>query len=349
MLGGGDLDGDIYNLILDENLFPPSGKTSAPGAYTALPAKTTLNPCTIKDVVDFVIDYIKSDLLGYISILHLRIADLSGPDCEDCRLLAEKASHAVDFTKVGVPVDFKKLPHPPNSLKPDFLSGEGINPAAVGSSFYPSKKVLGELYRNVPIEHYNPGPQSTDTDKLEKELNRAGLHLGLPSLASLHDEDLMEDMRHVLDEYSDQLLVIAKTHTISRRTDAFLTEGELVSGTIQERYADHRKRREAVVAMNLQTQELTRAIRHEFLPLVEYQPGSAPEDDTEEHGSDDEDEYEDEYEEEKLHEKFKRAWAAWMVAEEAIHEDPEAYGPKSFGLIALGVLLEVVKECQLNL
>lgn len=201
---------------------------------------------------------IKSDLLGYISILHLRIADLNGPDCEECHLLAEKASHAVDFPKVGVPVDFKKLPHPPSALKPDFLSGEGINPAAVGSSFYPSKKVLGKLYRNVPIEDYHrSGPKDihpTDADKIEVALNRVAgpAHLGLPPLISLHDEGLMEEMRHVLDEYSDQLLLIAKTHTISRRTDAFLTEGELVSGTIQERYADHRKRREAATAMNFQ-------------------------------------------------------------------------------------------------
>lgn len=33
-----------------------------------------------------------------------------------------------------------------------------------------------------------------------------------------------------------------------------------------------------------------------------------------------------------------------MVAEEAIREEPGAYGLQSFGLIALGVLLEVVKE-----
>ena len=43
-------------------------------------------------------------------------------------------------------------------------------------------------------------------------------------------------------------------------------------------------------------------------------------------------------------EVFSRAWAAWNVAEEALADDAFSFGPQSFGLIALGLLLNVVKD-----
>ncbi|KAJ6573969.1 RdRP-domain-containing protein [Mycena vulgaris] len=350
-LGGGDLDGDIYNLILDENLFPPKDFTAVPGEYVALPPKRTLSPCTVSDVADFVIDFIKSDLLGYISILHLRIADLNpeGLGCKECIELAQYASHAVDFKKRGVPVDIKTLPKPPNTLRPDFLSGEGVNPASsMGDAYYPSVKILGKLYRSVPIDDYHPDPeeleqQLTDGNRIQTGLASMGLRsLGLPALTHDPSEDLLEEMRNILDEYSDQLIVIAKTHTISKRANASLSEAELVSGTIQERYSDHRKRREAVSAMNLQTGELVKAIRHEFVSPAYREKEDAAEDEDD----DEDDAWDDGDDEERRREKFERAWAAWLVAEEALDDEPSAYGPSSFGLLALGTILEVIKEAR---
>ena len=43
---------------------------------------------------------------------------------------------------------------------------------------------------------------------------------------------------------------------------------------------------------------------------------------------------------------FTRAWAAWKVAEDTLTVDPSAFGPQSFGLIALGQLLEVIKDAM---
>ena len=43
-------------------------------------------------------------------------------------------------------------------------------------------------------------------------------------------------------------------------------------------------------------------------------------------------------------EVFSRAWAAWKVAEDILMEDQLAFGPQSFGLIALGLLLDVIKD-----
>ncbi|KAJ7226071.1 RdRP-domain-containing protein [Mycena pura] len=342
-LGGGDLDGDIYNLILNETLFPPKNFTAVPGEYAALPTKRTPQPCTVSDVVDFVIDYIKSDLVGIISILHLRIGDLHGFNCEDCLKLAEKASHAVDFQKRGVPVNFNDLPRAPDRRKPDYLSGEGINPAeSMGEVYYLSAKVLGELYRNVPIEDYRPTElelQRTDGNTVRAALAFVGLRsLGLPSVNTSVDEDLMEEMRHILDEYSDQLMVIAKTHTTSKRSNVFLSEAELVSGTIQERYGDHRKRREAISAMNLEVSHGTEWVSEETTEGDEEQ---------------DEDDWDDWEEtagdEERRRDRFERAWAAWLVAEEAIDDDASAFGASSFGLLALGTMLDVIKEAKNSL
>ncbi len=97
----------------------------------------------------------------------------------------------------------------------------------------------------------------------------------------------------------------------------------------------------------LQTQELTRAIRQEFLPL---------DDDEEEEF--DEDDYDDafsandalERDIQRLCLKFNRARAGWVAAQEALADAREdgttSFGPQSFGVIALGVMLDVSKELK---
>jgi RNA-dependent RNA polymerase len=60
MLGGGDLDGDIYNLILDERLHPTI--QFEPGAYTQPRLVTLSRPSTAQDIADFVVNYIKVDI-----------------------------------------------------------------------------------------------------------------------------------------------------------------------------------------------------------------------------------------------------------------------------------------------
>ena len=58
--------------------------------------------------------------------------------------------------------------------------------------------------------------------------------------------------------------------------------------------------------------------------------------------------YEDELIFEKRAEVFSRAWAAWNVAEDTLAYDRSAFGPQSFGLIAMGLLLNVVKDATKN-
>jgi RNA-dependent RNA polymerase len=69
----------------------------------------------------------------------------------------------------------------------------------------------------------------------------------------------------------------------------------------------------------------------------------------------DEEDYEDwtfrdqckESQQRMMAETFKRCWAAWCVAEDNLKEDPSMFGAQSFGLIALGMILEIVKTSRL--
>ncbi|KAF9078332.1 RNA dependent RNA polymerase-domain-containing protein [Rhodocollybia butyracea] len=354
MLGGGDLDGELSKPS-STTLHPPKNFTSEAGAYEPLAPTITPHICGIADVVDFVINFIRSDLLGYISTTHLRISDLHGLDCKDCLRLAEAASHAVDFPKVGTAVDFKSLPRAPDGPRPDYLSGEGFRPRPGDDRYYPSVKVLGKLFRRVPTEEYEPeeidwtSPIDFDTveDALGRAVSRCMRRLRSSRFGAFsamlemdQDDEVIEEMHHVFEDYREQLLIIAKTHTTSKEADAHLTEAELVSGAIMERYSDPKRRREVTSAMNLQTQELTRKIRLEFTHR-DNDDGDDPDEDDD--GWFDAIDYEEDPDVSRLCNRFNRARAAWIAAREVIEQDVEIFGVQSFLMIALGSMLGAIK------
>jgi hypothetical protein len=94
--------------------------------------------------------------------------------------------------------------------------------------------------------------------------------------------------------------------------------------------------------VSLQTQQLTQAIRKEFIWVTDSDSDSA---DSEGWDTDDSDDEESPDREVKV-ETLKRAWAAWKAADAALTDDPESFGPLSFGIIALGTVLELVKKLR---
>jgi RNA-dependent RNA polymerase len=75
-LGGGDLDGDLYNLIplsdpdykdlhsfKPEQLFPPA-------SYEAAERQTLDRPSTMRDVAEFFMEYISSDVRHHFRMVH---------------------------------------------------------------------------------------------------------------------------------------------------------------------------------------------------------------------------------------------------------------------------------------
>jgi hypothetical protein len=104
MLSGGDLDGDLYNIIYDDTLIPQGVVT--PADYPRVTATDLGRQVTTPDIVNFFLDFMEQDQLGRIAVSHQVLADQrpSGTFDGDCLTLAELHSTAVDFSKTGRPV-----------------------------------------------------------------------------------------------------------------------------------------------------------------------------------------------------------------------------------------------------
>ena len=179
MLSGGDLDGDIFNVIFDPLLQPDF--YVQPADY-ARPEPINLGrPVESRDISNFFIDFMSNDQLGHIASKHLQTADQKpmGTRDSDCVLLAEMHSTAVDFSKTGIPVNMTQAPRLPSKCKPDFMASgpriliEGGVTTLKGNQepgfyvkdehdvlmemdgirttplFYESDNALGHLYRKI--------------------------------------------------------------------------------------------------------------------------------------------------------------------------------------------------------
>jgi hypothetical protein len=118
MLSGGDLDGDLYNIIWDPDALPDN--YFLPADYPRVKPKPLDRPVKPQDIADFFVDFMRTDILGMIATRHVVLADYheQGTTHPDCISLAGMHSTAVDFSKTGIPVDVKALPKNP-PFRPD--------------------------------------------------------------------------------------------------------------------------------------------------------------------------------------------------------------------------------------
>ncbi|KAI3400992.1 hypothetical protein diail_697 [Diaporthe ilicicola] len=172
-LSGGDLDGDIFNVIWDEEVMPK--ETYSPADYPRVLPVELDREVTPEDMTDFFIDFMKTDHLGVVATRHMILADQKeeGTVHPDCLKLAELHSTAVDFSKTGIGVNLTTLPRA-NKFRPDFLAPGPearvvdkstielddyiLEPAADDEEdqynrqrhvYYTSEKLLGHLYRAI--------------------------------------------------------------------------------------------------------------------------------------------------------------------------------------------------------
>ncbi|KAE8452050.1 hypothetical protein EG329_002215 [Mollisiaceae sp. DMI_Dod_QoI] len=171
-LSGGDLDGDLYNIIWDRACKPTH--YCLPADYPRQVPQDIGRKVERDDMTDFFIKFMETDQLGRIATSHQVLADQRemGTSDSDCKLLAELHSTAVDFSKTGVPVDMKKMPKfiP---VRPDFMApgpnikiekkeGLLLEQSVVQSQddnnddedftpyrYYESQKILGKLFRAI--------------------------------------------------------------------------------------------------------------------------------------------------------------------------------------------------------
>lgn len=107
-LSGGDLDGDLYNVIHDTNLYP--ARVAVPADYHIQKPINIGQEVVRSDMTAFFIQFMENDQLGRIATLHQALADQRslGTFDPDCILLSELHSQAVDFSKTGVAVSCPK-------------------------------------------------------------------------------------------------------------------------------------------------------------------------------------------------------------------------------------------------
>ncbi|CAG8532252.1 7758_t:CDS:2 [Ambispora leptoticha] len=100
-MSGGDLDGDEFFVSFYKPIMP--SRKHEPMRYDRPPRVELPRPVNIEDVCDFFVDFMINDRLGSICNLHMAFADshVNGVQSEECLLLANLASKAVDFNKTG--------------------------------------------------------------------------------------------------------------------------------------------------------------------------------------------------------------------------------------------------------
>lgn len=117
-LSGGDLDGDLYNIIWDQDAIPAMVYEAAD--YPRVTPEPLGRSVTREDMANWFVDFMRSDVLGMIATRHLILADKhhEGTVSGDCIKLAGLHSTAVDFSKTGIPVAREDIPKAP-IFRPD--------------------------------------------------------------------------------------------------------------------------------------------------------------------------------------------------------------------------------------
>ncbi|KAJ2928805.1 hypothetical protein H1R20_g8302, partial [Candolleomyces eurysporus] len=343
-LGGGDLDGDIYNVI---PLNDPDlrgfrlKKTYSPASYAPAQKKLLDRKSTMKDVAEFVMDYILSDVLGIIAINWLIIADQStelGIEDPDCIKLANLHSDAVDYPKSGNPVDPRTIPKLKHRIKPDWNAPETVDVGKLEGRYYPSDRAIGKLFRAIDLPAERRLAMDGATRISTRRNQRAGSVSDFSDHPSVFGTDLIYEtiemcvQEHIateepfrqqqfLDEaeemflhYSTELQGICITHTLSSARNAALTEEEAMIGTIVQKTSQPRHRSNMISRLRENTDILVRGMRETL-------------------EGDDADTEED---------FLQRAWYAWQVSLEKGRE----FGAQSFGWVTLGGIFEAIRKIE---
>lgn len=153
MCSGGDLDGDDFLVIWDQDLIPNSGKWFMPPmSHAGMKAPELDRDVTVGDITSFFAMYLKTDNLPRIATAHMAWADYydEGIANPKCIKLARLHSNAVDYCKTGAACTFTRDLEP--FRWPHFMQRKNTRPGQI----YKSKKILGKLYDAVEIEDFKP-------------------------------------------------------------------------------------------------------------------------------------------------------------------------------------------------
>ncbi|KAK5135005.1 hypothetical protein LTR08_005665 [Meristemomyces frigidus] len=364
-LSGGDLDGDIYNVIWDERLIPH--RTYVPADYPKLSPVQLGRPVVAKDMSDFFLNFMQSDTLGMICSIHMQLADQQGNGTlsGECLTLAGMASTAVDYSKTGMPVDMKQIPRY-DHCRPDFMSPsprvvvseqgyldleeeddqsddaiEGLDVERRTHRYYASQKALGHLYRAIDERQF--------LLTMQRQHNAA--QAAVPSSSSLLEPFLkymerwtgqygvmfrhqLEFARQIKADYEESLVDLAYQYSPIVRSP--LSEMEIFAGSILGRQGG---------AQGKQLRELSQTLRERYGKVVEYAIVRIKKGDRAIQEAEDLDDLYDDREFEAL----PRAIACMaMAVEERECADKRMGELKSFGYIAAVCSLEELQRYRIT-
>ncbi|KAG6845988.1 hypothetical protein H0H87_011036 [Tephrocybe sp. NHM501043] len=355
-LGGGDLDGDVYNLIpLNERPEFNQLKTYKPAEYPQAQKKLLDHPSTMGDVAQFVVEYINSDVcehfscsegdsdsrfkvVGIIAINWLIIADQSPEGILDkrCLELARLHSDAVDYPKSGNPVALERIPKLVFPVKPDWNAPETVN--ADSAKYYKSTRAIGRLFRDITLPlTENLGTRRPRHRRGATVDNLSNAMHGLSITDGRDDDDFLqrvvkertnefidtsrrppmavtEMIEGTFERYVSELSAICATCSLSYSRP--LTEEEAIMGTIVQKTSQPRLRLDMTAKLRERTDILVCSIREDLM------------------GEDDE----------NLEEHLQRAWLAWKLS--IVQRLSMSFGGESFGWVALGAILEAIKDIE---
>ncbi|KAJ3575271.1 hypothetical protein NP233_g1196 [Leucocoprinus birnbaumii] len=324
-LGGGDLDGDLYNIIpLNDHPYFAPQKIYAPAEYLP-PAKEYVDrPCTMMDVADFVMKYIVSDVLGVVAINWLIIADQKRDiTALQCLELAKLHSDAVDYQKTGRQVELESIPKA-RFPKPDWSAPETIDSLPnQGNKYYESQTALGKLARRIDLKEHEPtlpprrprpryggrAPVGAVND-LADELSS----IGLEDTAVLTIRAVIEPL--VARMFTDEFLSIASRYSLSHRFFKPLSEEELIIGTITQKTTQPTLRREKIAKIKDANDYASRRVRE----ALEGSDDRAP------------------------REYLTYAWAAWILALREMRKG--TFGAKAFWWITIDAVFDAMREVE---
>jgi len=155
-MSGSDLDGDMYFVCWNSQIFPP-GENKDPMNYKPKPKQVLQRPVTEGDMISFIGSYIEGDRLGVIANSHLAHADGQerGIFSQQCLDLAQMHSDAVDFPKTGLSVFISPEMRP--RKYPHYMQKRDKPP-------YWSEHVLGKLYDQCQSIASNRGEYVQDLE-----------------------------------------------------------------------------------------------------------------------------------------------------------------------------------------
>ncbi|OLL22395.1 RNA-dependent RNA polymerase 1 [Neolecta irregularis DAH-3] len=259
MLGGGDLDGDDYNVIWDQTLLPP--RIFPPASYHAPKPLELDRPCIAKDIIDFFIDFIMNDNLGLIASLHQNIADRDpeGVKAAACISLAEMHSTAVDFPKTGIKVNMRNAPRATDAARPDFRRPEWAvdllesqhRPKRERGVYYESKKALGMLFRSMNVRQQTKDYEGKYLTHLPDRLRSNKLNLWIFNQSQKRWREHRSLAEDIYRSYVKELKIFQTDYSPSR---ANLTEEEVVMGCILSASSTTRGRRSYDLIQTLREQ-----------------------------------------------------------------------------------------------